>query len=186
VLGDKRAIEPLLEVLASTEEHVEEYPTWRTLLDIQGTALDSLVKLEYEGSVDVTKDFLVTHKKDFKPFFYDIEMDAEVILYKLGEKESLNSLIGKLSARKPKVRASAISHLYRLGVDEVIVDRIIEMVNDPNLEVRRTAITALGTFKDSRVLPILEQTSKTGKTFWDKQEALKAIKTRQARENSKK
>jgi HEAT repeat protein len=186
VLGDKRAIEPLLEVLASTEEHVEEYPTWRTLLDIQGSALDALVKLEYEGSVDVIKDFLATHKKDFKPFFYDVEMDAEVALYKLGEKEILNSLIGKLSARKPKVRATAISHLYKLGVEELIIDRIIEMVNDPNQEVRRTATSALGTFKDNRVLTVLEQTTITGKTFWDKQEAWKAIKARRARENSEK
>ncbi len=71
-------------------------------------------------------------------------------------------------AEKPaRARAAAVAALARLGdeVDSVrtrAVERLVQLVDDDNYRVQISAVSALGTLRDSRAMPVLQRLHAAG------------------------
>ncbi len=102
-----------------------------------------------------------------------IRLTAVEMLGRIGEKQSVPHLIGCLEDEE--LRWSAIEALTRIG-DPTALQPIAMLMKDPAREVRIEAIKACETFRDPRVLPLLEFCSQNDESLEVRQAALAAKK----------
>lgn len=100
-----------------------------------------------------------------------IRLTAVEMLGRIGEKRSVPHLIGCLDDEE--LRWSAIEALTRIG-DPMALQPIAMLMKDPAREVRIEAIRACETFKDKRVLPLLEFCAQNDEALEVRQAAIAA------------
>ncbi|MGK7878378.1 MAG: HEAT repeat domain-containing protein [Xenococcaceae cyanobacterium] len=131
----KRAIAPLMEILEDEEADLEtRWFVGRILSQFEDPAIViSLVKL-----LGQTED-------------EELSVMASQALANIGTSaiEALSSLLTQEGSRLLAVQS--LAHIRR----PEIIDPLLRVVDDPLLEVRSTAIEALGSFHDSRIPPVL-------------------------------
>lgn len=176
-LGDKRAIEPLSEIL----RNVEENPT-----NIRVSAISSLVELSDHKAIDSLVHALddPSHEvrtvaivalgelkadsaieeiesllKDSDNVHEDIRAACAVSLKKMGQQESKDALIGALDDPSVTVQIAAIQGIGEAKIVDAL-PHLSDILNTPDenvAEVRREAALAIGDLEQADGLPALRE-----------------------------
>lgn len=131
----------------------------KTMLDkdesyaAQAAAAESLAKIKAPGAFDALK-----HKLETQPY-RAVVFGIYAAFNTLKDKQAVSvALKDSAYGRPDPVRAAAIDTLGQLGQDNKdVVNRLMEIVEDPNPFVRPRAIAALGALRNPEALPKLEE-----------------------------
>lgn len=138
VIGDKRAIEPLLQTYFKNQN-----------IELQSDIVNALGEIGGEKAFELLVSLLESTQWELRK--EAIRSLGNYIHYE----PAVTHLIACLKDTDSYIRGNAISALERLG-DKSAVDVLIEMLSDEDASVRKYAIDALEVIGDVRALPALE------------------------------
>ena len=165
-LGDKRAVDPLINALADDEYQVRQAAAEALGQLGDKRAVDPLIKALVDGHSDVRKaaaealgqlgDVAVDPlTKILLDDNSDIRRSAAEALGQLGDKRAVDPLINALADDEYWVRQAAAEALGQLG-DKRAVDPLIKALVDGHSDVRKAAVKALVQLGDVAVDPLIE------------------------------
>ena len=108
----------------------------------------------------------------------DIEVQCKAVdaLGKIGGNQAIDALVKTLD--RPELRREAIQTLTNIRTKQV-VETLIGLLDDPDIEVQRKAVDALGKIGDNRSIDALVKTLDRPELRWDAIQALTNIRSEQ-------
>jgi HEAT repeat protein len=135
-------------------------------LDVQGKAVDVLIKLNHENTVQ----YLLPALKDESEY---TRRAAVEVLNEVGNANSVQELLGAIKDDDWWVRSRAGDALAEIGGPKV-VDSVVNLINSKDEEIRRTAIEILNSTKDERAVDgLIRATDDTD--WWVRERAVDAL-----------
>ena len=135
-------------------------------LDVQGKAVDVLIKAEHPDTVR----YLVDALKDESEY---ARRAAVEVLNELGDADSVKDLLGAIKDDDWWVRSRAGDALAEIGGDRV-VDSVVKLIKDDDEEIRRTAIEILNATKSDRAEDHLIKATDDS-DWWVRERAIDAL-----------
>jgi HEAT repeat protein len=111
----------------------------------------------------------------------DVEAAGE--LYRLGEKDAQECLLAGLKSKDYEVRSEAVWTLWELSADETAA-QILPLLDDPESDVRRSAIRVLADMRCRESVPGLIRLLNDRQVSDDALEAIAALGSREAKEEA--
>jgi len=136
IIGDKRAVVPLIEVLKFNN------------LRVNIRAAEALGKIGDGRAFSPLMELLKAE---------DLELQIKVVeaLGKIGDERAVDVLCHKLKESEPELRLAAVKSLACLS-SSASIEALTDIIkNDKNLEIKRLALKALGSIKNSVAVPFL-------------------------------
>ncbi len=136
IIGDKRAVVPLIEILKFNN------------LRVNIRAAEALGKI---GDGKAFLPLMELLKED------DLELQIKVVeaLGKIGDERAVDVLCHKLKENEPELRLAAVKSLACLS-SSTSIEALMDIIkNDKNLEIKRLAVKALGSIKNPVSVPFL-------------------------------
>ncbi|MDH4054336.1 MAG: HEAT repeat domain-containing protein [Gammaproteobacteria bacterium] len=135
-------------------------------LDVQGKAVDVLIKLNHPDTVR----YLLPALKDESEY---TRRAAVEVLNEVGNESSIKELLTAIKDDDWWVRSRAGDALAEIGGPRV-VDAVVSLISSPDEEIRRTAIEILNSTKDERAIDgLLRATDDTD--WWVRERAVDAL-----------
>jgi len=135
-------------------------------LDVQGKAVDVLIKLNHADTVR----YLLPALKDESEY---TRRAAVEVLNEVGNESSIKELLTAIKDDDWWVRSRAGDALAEIGGPRV-VDAVVSLISSPDEEIRRTAIEILNSTKDERAIDgLLRATDDTD--WWVRERAVDAL-----------
>jgi eukaryotic-like serine/threonine-protein kinase len=135
-------------------------------LDVQGKAVDVLVKINHPDTVQ----YLLPALKDESEY---TRRAAVEVLNEVGNANSVQDLLGAIKDDDWWVRSRAGDALADIGGPRV-VDSVVKLITSKDEEIRRTAIEILNSTKDERAIDgLLQATDDTD--WWVRERAVDAL-----------
>jgi len=135
-------------------------------LDVQGKAVDVLIKLNHPDTVR----YLLPALKDESEY---TRRAAVEVLNEVGNESSIKELLTAIKDDDWWVRSRAGDALAEIGGPRV-VDAVVSLISSPDEEIRRTAIEILNSTKDERAVDgLLRATDDTD--WWVRERAVDAL-----------
>ncbi|MEQ8224800.1 MAG: HEAT repeat domain-containing protein, partial [Candidatus Eremiobacterota bacterium] len=137
IIGDKRAVVPLVEVLKFNN------------LRVNIRAAEALGKIGDRRAFVPLMELLKEEK--------DLELQIKVVeaLGKIGDERAVDVLCHKLKESEPELRLAAVKSLAYLS-SSASIEALMDIIkNDKNLEIKRLAVKALGSIKNPVAVPFL-------------------------------
>jgi HEAT repeat protein len=179
-IGDKRAVEPLLHVLAQDQDGVVRWVAALALGELaEESAIPALVNAltdeDWNAASAAGKALVRIGKPAVGPLIerlldpdYRVRRHAAQALSEIADSRATQPLIAALEDEDSWVRFSAAEGLGAIGAgDNSVVDTLIRLLGDEDSEVRGVAVVALGKLGNPRALPALEQLADDTGATWD-------------------
>ena len=137
-----------------------------TDLDVQGKAVDVLIKINHPETVR----FLIPALKDESEY---ARRAAVEVLNEVGNENSVKDLLDAIKDDDWWVRSRAGDALAEIGGPRVI-DSVVKLINEKDEDVRRTAIEILNSTKDERAVDHLIKATDDS-DWWVRERAVDAL-----------
>ena len=135
-------------------------------LDVQGKAVDVLIKLKHEDTVQ----YLLPALKNESEY---TRRAAVEVLNEVGNVNSVQELLGAIKDDDWWVRSRAGDALAQIG-GPTVVDSVVKLITSKDEEIRRTAIEILNSTKDERAVDgLIQATDDTD--WWVRERAVDAL-----------